>query len=144
MQTDAIRFFFERYNLTYAELDKLLAVALARGGDYADLYFEYRTSNSVGMEEQIVKSATKSIAQGVGVRVIIGEKTGYAYTDEIAYEAIKRAAETASHIANSNTGSLNIGVNATPNLQNLYAVETPVSALELSRKIDLINQSDRA
>jgi TldD protein len=144
MQTDAIRFFFERYNLTYGEIDKLLGVALARGGDYADLYFEYRTSNSVGVEEQIVKSATKSISQGVGVRVIAGEKTGYAYSDEIAFESIKRAAETASYIANSNEGSQNIGVNATPNSNNLYAVETPVSALELNRKIELIHQSDRA
>lgn len=144
MQTDAIRFFFERYNLTYGEIDRLLSVALARGGDYADLYFEYRTSNSVGIEEQIVKSATKSISQGVGVRVIIGEKTGYAYTDEIAFETIKRAAETASYIANSDEGSLNIGVNATPNAHNLYAVETPVSALELQRKIELIHQGDRA
>jgi TldD protein len=144
MHTDAIQFFFERYNLTFGEIDKLLGCALARGGDYADLYFEYRTSNSVGVEEQIVKSATKSISQGVGVRVITGEKTGYAYTDEIAYESIKRAAETASHIANSSEGSRNIGVNATPNAHNLYAVETPVSDLELSRKIDLIHQSDRA
>jgi TldD protein len=144
MQTDAIRFFFERYNLTYNEIDKLLGVALARGGDYADLYFEYRTSNSVGVEEQIVKSATKSISQGVGVRVIAGEKTGYAYTDEIAFDTIKRAAETASFIANSQEGSQNIGVNATPNSHNLYAVETPVSALELNRKIELIHQSDKA
>jgi TldD protein len=144
MQTDAIRFFFERYNLTYGEIDKLLGEALARGGDYADLYFEYRTSNSVGVEEQIVKSATKSISQGVGVRVIVGEKTGYAYTDEIAFDAIKRAAGTASYIASSGEGSQNIGVNATPNSHNLYAVETPVSALELNRKIELIHQGDKA
>lgn len=144
MQTDAIRFFFERYNLTYSEIDKLLGAALARGGDYADLYFEYRTSNSVGVEEQIIKSATKSISQGVGVRVIAGEKTGYAYTDEIAFDSIKRAAETASYIANSQEGSQNIGVNATPNSHNLYAVETPVSSLELNRKIELIHQSDKA
>jgi TldD protein len=144
MQTDAIRFFFERYGLTFGDIDKLLASALARGGDYADLYFEYRTSNSVGVEEQIVKSATKSISQGVGVRVITGEKTGYAYTDEIAFDAIKRAAETASHIASSSEGSHHLGVNATPNSHHLYDVETPMSNVELARKIDLIHQSDKA
>jgi TldD protein len=144
MQTDAIRFFFERYNLTYGEIDRLLAAALARGGDYADLYFEYRTSNSVGIEEQIVKSATKSISQGVGVRVIAGEKTGYAYTDEIALDTIKRAAETASYIASAIDGSTSMPVNATANLHKLYDIEHPVSALELQHKIDLIQQGDRA
>src|SRR5438046_372603 len=144
MQTDAIRFFFERYGLTFGDIDKLLARALARGGDYADLYFEYRTSNSVGVEEQIVKSATKSISQGVGVRVITGEKTGYAYTDEIAFDAIRKAAETASHIANSSEGSQHKGVNVTPNSHNLYDVQTPMSNVELARKIELIHQSDKA
>src|SRR2546423_15209360 len=101
MITDAIRFFFDRFGLTAGQIDTLLATALARGGDYADLYFEYRVSNAVNIEEQIIKAAAKSVGQGVGVRVIIGEKTGYAYTDEIAFDSIRRAAETASHIARS-------------------------------------------
>ncbi len=144
MQQDAIRFFFERFNLTYSDIDNLLGAALLRGGDYADLYFEYRLSSSVGMEEQIVKSATKSVSQGVGVRVITGEKTGYAYTDEIAFEAIKRAAETASYIGNSLEGTQSYAVNATPNIHNLYDVETPVAALELATKIELIKRGDEA
>ena len=101
MGTDAIKFFFDRYNLTNGDIDRLLAAALARGGDYADLYFEYRVANTVNIEEQIVKQAARSIAQGVGVRVVIGDKTGYAYTDEISFEAIRHAAEMASHIARS-------------------------------------------
>lgn len=144
MGTDAIQFFFERFGLTFGDIDKLLATALARGGDYADLYIEYRLSNSVNIEEQIVKSASKSLSQGVGVRVIIGDKTGYAYTDEIAFDSIRRAAETASHIARSGSGTDVIGVNATPNRMNLYPVEVPVSAIELARKIDLIQRGDQA
>lgn len=144
MQTDAITFFFERYGLTFGDLEKLLAAALGRGGDFADLYFEYRISNSVGMEEQIVKSATKSVSQGVGVRVVVGEKTGYAYTDEIAFEAIRRAAETASHIARSGGETAEISVNATPARHRLYEVEQPLATVELRRKIDLIRQSDQA
>jgi TldD protein len=144
MGTDAIQFFFERFGLTFGDIDKLLATALARGGDYADLYIEYRLSNSVNIEEQIIKSASKSLSQGVGVRVIIGDKTGYAYTDEIAFDSIRRAAETASHIARSGSGTDVIGVNATPNRMNLYPVEVPVSAIELARKIDLIQRGDQA
>src|SRR5215813_8093721 len=126
MATDAIKFFFDRHNLTNGDIDKLLAAALARGGDYADLYFEYRVANAVNIEEQIVKQAAKSIAQGVGVRVIVGDKTGYAYTDEITFKAIARAAQTASHIARSGGSKQIAGVNVTPNILNLYPVETPV------------------
>jgi TldD protein len=144
MITDAIKFFFDRFGLTAGEVDGLLATALARGGDYADLYFEYRVSNAVNIEEQIIKSAAKAIAQGVGVRVIMGEKTGYAYTDEIALDSIKRAAETASHIARSGGSREVIGVNATRNMRNLYPVETPVSFVELTSKIDLLKQADES
>src|SRR5712692_6859340 len=125
MGSEAIELFFGRYGLTYGDIDKLLATALARGGDYADLYFEYRVSNSVNIEEQIVKQAAKSIAQGVGVRVIVGDKTGYAYTDEIGFDAIRHAAETASHIARSGGTKQIAGVNVSPNTLNLYPVETP-------------------
>jgi TldD protein len=144
MSTEAIKFFLGRYGLTSGDIDKLLGTALARGGDYADLYFEYRVGNAVSMEEQIVKQAARSIAQGVGVRVIAGDKTGYAYTDEIAFDAIARAAETASHIARAGGSKQLTGVNATPNILNLYAVEKPVSEVELERKIKLISQGDSA
>jgi TldD protein len=144
MSTDAIEFFFNRYGLTAGDIDKLLGTALARGGDYADLYFEYRVSNSVNMEEQIVKSATRSIVQGVGVRVITGDKTGYAYTDEIAFDAIKRAADTASHIARSGRGREPVGVQATPSENNLYPVEVPLADVDVAQKIELIRRGDSA
>jgi TldD protein len=142
MATDAIKFFMSRYGLSVGQLDELLGAALARGGDYADLYFEYRVGNGVNIEEQIIKSAAKSVVQGVGVRVIIGDKTGYAYTDEIAYDTIRRAAETASHIARSGGTTQVVGVNATPNAQNLYPVATPLSSVEIARKIELLRQAD--
>jgi TldD protein len=142
MITDAIQFFFDRFGLTAGQIDTLLATALARGGDYADLYFEYRVSNAVNIEEQIIKAAAKAISQGVGVRVIIGEKTGYAYTDEVEFDSIRRAAGTASHIARSGGAKEAVGVNATPNVRNLYPVETPVSFVELAKKIDLLKQAD--
>ncbi|MEW6129243.1 MAG: metalloprotease TldD [Acidobacteriota bacterium] len=142
MQLDAIQFFFERFAINASDIDKLLTIALMRGGDYADLYFEYKVSNSVGVEEQIVKSATKALSQGVGVRVITGDKTGYAYTDEIAFDSIRKAAQTASHIASSQQPSPVNPVNATPNRHNLYSVATPVSSVELETKIDLLKKGD--
>src|ERR1041384_161072 len=96
--------FFDAYNVTVADLQAYLSEALSRGGDYADLYFEYRINHSIVLEEQIVKSATKGVNLGVGVRVISGEKTGYAYSDDLNRENVIKAARTAAFIANASSG----------------------------------------
>src|ERR671925_1153530 len=93
--------FFEKYNVTISDIETYLSEALSRGGDYADLYFEYRINHSIVLEEQIIKSATKGVNLGVGVRVISGEQTGYAYSDDLNRENILKAARTAAFIANS-------------------------------------------
>jgi TldD protein len=80
---------------------KLLAVALGRGGDYADLFFEYRVGGGLSFEEGITRSASRSVSMGLGVRVLSGDATGYAYVEDLSWEAMRRAAETAARIANS-------------------------------------------
>ncbi|HLG16007.1 MAG TPA: metalloprotease TldD [Blastocatellia bacterium] len=144
MSIDAIKFFFDRYGWTVGDIDKLLGIALERGGDFADLYFEYRVSTNVSMEEQIVKAAAKSVFQGVGVRVVIGDKTGYAYTDEIAFDAARRAAETAGHIARGGQTAQAKGVDVSPARHDLYPADGSLSPAPLARKIDLIKRGDRA
>ena len=67
-----------------------LSEALSRGGDYADLYFEYLATSSIIIDESIVKSATQGVSMGVGVRVISGERTGYAYSDDLSPEKIRK------------------------------------------------------
>src|ERR1035438_9374926 len=93
-------FFFEHYGLTNQDLESYLAAALSAGGDYADLYFEYLTSTSLMVDESMVKSASQGISAGCGVRVVSGERTGYAYTDDLPPErflpAPRPAALTAS------------------------------------------------
>jgi TldD protein len=78
---------------------KLLDVALSKGGDYADLFFEYQTSGSLVFEEGITRSASKGVRLGLGVRVQRGDATGYAHVEDLAWESMKRAAETAASIA---------------------------------------------
>src|SRR6266704_3327763 len=95
--------FFEKYNVTTRDLEAYLSEALSRGGDFADLYFEYRINHSIVLEEQIIKSATKGVNIGVGVRVISGEKTGYAYSDDLDRQHILKAARTAAFIANASS-----------------------------------------
>jgi TldD protein len=80
---------------------KLLSVALAQGGDYADLFFEYHVAGSYSLEEGIMKSVGRSVTMGLGVRVMKGDATGYAYVQELTPEAMSRAARTAAQIAAS-------------------------------------------
>src|SRR5438067_4367771 len=101
--------FFEKYNVTTGDLEGYLNEALSRGGDYADLYFEYRINHSIVLEEQIIKSATKGVNIGVGVRVISGGKTGYAYSDDLNRENILKAARTAAFIANASAAGKSPG-----------------------------------
>jgi TldD protein len=82
-------------------LGKAIAKALARGGDFADVYVEHRVSRSILLEEAKYKRAVFGVSQGVGVRVLAGDKTGFAYTDEATEEKVLRAAEVASAIAQS-------------------------------------------
>ena len=86
--------FAVRFGITQQDLEGYLAEALSAGGDYADLYFEYIATSSISMDEGMVKSATQGVSMGVGVRVIAGERTGYAYCDDLAPEKIRKAART--------------------------------------------------
>src|SRR6266446_8008001 len=115
--------FFENYNVTGSDLEAYLGEALSRGGDYADLYFEYRINHSIVLEEQIIKSAAKGVNLGVGVRVISGEKTGYAYSDDLNREHVIKAARTAAFIANSSVQGGKVQVPAPLNQErNLYSI----------------------
>src|ERR1039457_5192696 len=91
--------FAARFNITRGDLEAYLAAALSQGGDYADLYFEYLLTSSIGIDESMVKSATQGVSMGVGVRVIAGERTGYAYSDDLSPEKIRKAARVAASIA---------------------------------------------
>ena len=138
-----IKFFTDNFNITVSDIEKLLAVALSRGGDYADLYFEYAVLSNLSLEEQLIKSANRAITQGVGVRVIAGERTGYAYCDEINSEAIRTAALTAAHIAHSATEVAPVQVASQDPQRNLYHVAQPASEAALETKIELLTRADR-
>src|SRR6476620_5763802 len=85
---------------------RLLTVALSKGGDYADLFFEYRAGGGLVFDEGILKSASRGVSMGVGVRVVKGDATGYAYVEDLEWDAMKRAAETAAQIATGTGGIL--------------------------------------
>jgi TldD protein len=141
--TEPIKFFTGKFNISISDIESLLGVALSRGGDYADLYFEYSTLNSLNLEERIIKSANRAARLGVGVRVISGEKTGYAYCDEIDVDAIRKAALTAAHIAQSGSGAGPINVSRVSPAHDLYPVGQLIDDEPLPRKIELLDRIDR-
>ncbi len=91
--------------LSDRDLDRLFGELFAHRVDYADLYFQYSRYESWSLEEGQVKSGSYNVEQGVGVRAVSGEKTGFAYSDEIFLPALTDAAQTARAIARSGTGA---------------------------------------
>ena len=87
------------WQLTPEILQKLLDVALSKGGDFADIYVEHRVSTQISLEENLIKSLDYGINQGVGIRVIAGEEVGYSYTDDLAMKKLEETARTAAYIA---------------------------------------------
>ena len=105
-------FFASRFAIDENICQRLLAAALSRGGDYAELYFEHRDSGNITFEDQKVKSAGGGVMQGVGIRVIRGDSIGYAYTEDFSFESMQNAAETAAHI--STAGDRTVPVDVSP------------------------------
>jgi TldD protein len=125
-----------------AEMERLLSLALSRGGDFADLYFEHQTGSSLLMEESIVRTASSGVSCGLGVRVISGERTGYAYTDDLSGPAMARAAETAAHIAAGSRVLSPEAVSPFP-VERRYG-RTSIGVLPLAERIALVARADRA
>jgi TldD protein len=133
----------QKFAIGSAELERWLSAALARGGDYADLYFEYLETTSLSLDESIVKSATQGVTVGVGVRVISGERTGYAYSDDLSPERILKAARTAACIAAGPATIVETGLEdvAAP---SLYPVPAPAAETSLAERVALIVEADEA
>jgi TldD protein len=123
-------------------MERLLALALGRAGDFADLYFEHHRTSSLLMEEGIIRTASVGVTCGLGVRVLSGEKTGYAYTDDLSWAAMARAAATAAHIA---SGSREVPPQSvTPKPLALRYGQQTLDQLDLAQRIALVERVDRA
>ncbi|HEY8078656.1 MAG TPA: metallopeptidase TldD-related protein [Labilithrix sp.] len=118
--------------------EKLLAVALARGADYADLFFEYRAAGGLVFDEGILKSASRGVSMGLGVRAQQGDATGYAYTEKLDWDAMKRAADTAASIASGGGHETpqKVEVRSMPSRYELEQVTLDVPGMEKRRILE--------
>jgi TldD protein len=138
------RFFSQTYSITPGDLEKYLAEALSLGGDYADLYFEHTTTSSILIDESLVKTATEGISLGCGVRVLAGEQTGYAYTDDLDPQKVLKVARIAARIATGPARTSTVGLSASEPARNFYPVAHPPTDRELADKLQLARRADAA
>src|ERR1700739_2831734 len=136
------KYFFDKFGVTERLLERCLGEALSAGGDYADLYFESIASTSIGADESIVKSASQGVSAGCGIRVLSGERTGYAYTDDLSADRLLHAARTAALIPSGPAKHPVAGFTETktPSLYPAPAVDLDT---DLSAKLDLVMRADR-
>jgi len=124
-------------------LDRIIKKAIEKGGEFAEVYLEKRISRSILMEESKFKSAVFGISQGAGVRVISGDKTGYAYTDEIAEDKLMKAAEVASHVALSAqaVGPVNI---IEAKRDSFITVKLPLQDIADAKRLEVMKRANQA
>jgi TldD protein len=125
-------------------MEKLLAVCLSHGGEFADLFFEHRITSDLFFEEDLVKSASRGIAQGVGIRVVKGEQVGFAFSEELTMDKMLEAARTAAAIANDKTARITAKHIGEVKPKHLYPVIEAASDADLTKKLAFIHEANIA
>lgn len=134
---------FEPTGLTDHQLQALLARLQVPGVDMADLYFQSVQSESWSLEDGLIKSGSFDIDRGVGVRVVSGEKTGFAYSDDLIFPALESAATVAASIARSGQQGQIQAWQKTQPVPPLYTTADPILSLSEQDKLDLLHQVDK-
>lgn len=129
------------FGVSAEDLKKVINTALEKGGDYADLFFEHSFYNTVGLKDHQVNTAYSNIDFGMGVRVVTGEQTGYAYVEDITLEEMLKAARTAARIASGHakSGSNNLDVRS---FTNYYPVKKSWEDITIQQKAPFLQKLD--
>jgi TldD protein len=128
------------YGLDVADLSKVFGKIMAHDVDYADLYFQYSRSEAWSLEEGIVKSGSFNIDEGVGVRAISGEKTAFAYSDDISHLALGDAAVAVRAIAAAGQRGKKIPALRKRSGHALYVPVDPLNSLDATAKVKLLER----
>jgi len=132
------------FGLDESHLSKALAEITAHRVDDADLYFQYTRSEGWSLEEGIVKTGSFSIDQGVGVRAVSGEKTAFAYSDDISEASLLDAARTVRSISSAGrTGRVKTATRKIASSRSLYQGIDPISTLDSTAKVKLLDKVEK-
>lgn len=135
-----ISFALDHFGVSDGDLRKVLSVALEKGGDYADLFFEHSYRNNIGLQDGAVNRASSNIDFGMGVRVLSGDQTGYAYVENITLDEMLKAARTAARIANGTASKEPVNLTAIQRETNHYKVETPWDEIAVKEKMPYLQK----
>ena len=130
------------YELESRKLEAVYGALAARRLDYADLYFQYTRAEGWSLEEGIVKSGSFAIEQGVGVRAISGEKTAFAYSDEISFDALTDAAKATRAIASSGGRKKARIAKRTQSIKRYEPID-PLTTLDADQKVKLLEKLEK-
>ena len=127
------------FSVDESTLTRVMTELTGRGADAADLYFQHSRDNSITMEDGIISRASSSVDQGVGLRVVVGDQTGYAFTEDLSLAAMIAAARTAASIAH---GSKVVAPVAYKHgkTADFYALKQPWSEIGVTQKLPRIEQ----
>ncbi|WP_374356208.1 PmbA/TldA family metallopeptidase, partial [Chitinimonas sp.] len=138
----ADQYLLSPYGLDEAAIEQVFGEILSREVDYADLYFQYSRSEGWSLEEGIVKNGSFNIDQGVGVRVVSGEKTAFAYSDDISRAALLSAAHATRAIGRQG-GQGTAALRRDAVVRDLYAGSDPLASLGEADKVALLERLER-
>ena len=129
--------FLDWFGIDQATISRVMSELTANGADVADLYFQHTRNNSLALEVGIVSSASSDIQQGVGLRVVIGEQTGYAFTEDLTLPSMLAAAQTASSIAAGNMVGAPQAFTS-KEMGEMYSTTVPWSDVGVDQKIPIL------
>jgi TldD protein len=140
----AQRLLLEPFGLNETHLARALAEIATHKVDDADLYFQYTRSEGWSLEEGIVKTGSFSIDQGVGVRAVSGEKTAFAYSDDISEASLLDAARTVRTIgASAGNGRVKVSARKIAGGRSLYGAQDPIASLDSTAKVQLLERAEK-
>jgi len=134
--------YFDRFGVSEPVLGRVLAQALARGGDFADIYLQHTLSRTTGMQDGQVNRAFGSVDLGAGIRVLKGDATGFAYCEDLSEQALLAAAGTAAAVADGAPAAQPRSL-AAVKIADFYRIEVPWSTIGIDRIVPIIERADR-
>ena len=132
------------FKVAKSDINKVIAATLAKGAEFADVFFEYRITSNLSFEEDIVKSARRGIIQGVGIRAVKNDQIGFAFTEDLSLASMLEAAAAAAVIASDNTAKARVVGMSDQKVKNLYPIAELATSTELTKKLGFIKEANVA
>ncbi len=141
MQTLETHPFSALFGVDESVAEQALSEAMSRGAEFADLYFQHVRTTSLSLEDGIISSANTGIDQGVGIRAVIGDQVGYAFSESLEADAIYEAARTAAAIAEGRKNMLPQHLQGRE-VDNYYAIDRDWDEVNITERLPLVQSAE--